>query len=368
MLQRSPHNRQGGGANVLHFLRMMVVQPFFKIGKKITIESSTRDTYFKIEINVESWKQNEDSWDFDLTEKREGFEIGLGYGTKIVITDLYETSKLLFNDNSYLNVLKKEIELENWYNISKGMYIEINNVKLEAKNLSIKEDEEIGLKIGRWQHEYPDGVNVRIICGIGERGKKEDGGWYIFCNDRLILAAEQTSVTGWTGGGRRVQGGPEYHGQYERFRGFVFFESQNPSYFPWNTAKTGLNPEHPLYLNVKSKMIDMMKDVIAFLNNLKGEKDGQGRGKNLPLSQTEKKLETAKSFSLRDVAVKTLKETKFSAPETIKPNKVIPQSNVVVINYEVDTEQFNTVSTLLNTTDPKEVGLKTFIYYLNNEE
>ncbi len=235
---------------------------FFKIGKKISIESSTTEGYFKIEIDVDKWKKDEVNWDFELTEKKDNHDISIGYGTKITISDLHESNKKIFQEVTYVNNLKKEIEIENWYNISKGMNIEINGSMLIAKDLSIKEDNSIGLVIGKWQHDY-DGVDVRIFCGIGEKGKKEDGGWYIFCNDRLILPAEQTAITGWTGGGRKVSGGPEYHGQYERFRGFVFFESQNPSKFPWNTAKTGLNSEHPLYLKVKDKMIDMMRDVYS---------------------------------------------------------------------------------------------------------
>jgi len=340
---------------------------FFKIGKKITVESSTTSEYFKIEIDVEKWKVDDD-WDFSITEKRDSYDLDIGYGTKITITDLTASSKALFSNPTYLNDLKKEIEIENWYNLSKGMSIAINKIPLIAKDLSIKEDSSIGLSIGRWQHFYKiEGVDVRILCGIGEKGKKEDGGWYIFCNDRLILAAEQTKITGWAGKGDKVKGGPEYHGQYELFRGFVFFEAPNPKDFPWNTAKTSLNPEHPLYMKVKSKMIDMMRDVVSFLNNLKSEKDGQRRGKNQPPSHTEIKLASAKSYKLNELAVKTIVETKFSAPETEKPIKSSKLSDSVTISYEVETERFQAVSTQLNVNDSKEVGLKTFNYYYSNE-
>ncbi|MBN8685121.1 MAG: ATP-binding protein [Chitinophagales bacterium] len=340
---------------------------FFKIGKKITVESSTSNEYFKIEIDVEKWK-NEDDWNFSVSEKRDTFDINIGYGTKITITDLTYASKSLFSDPTYFNDLKKEIEIENWYNISKGMKMEINGVPLIAKDLFIKEDSSIGLVIGKWQHFYQkEGVDVRILCGIGEKGKKEDGGWYIFCNDRLILAAEQTKITGWSGKGDKVKGGPEYHSQYELFRGFVFFEAKDPSDFPWNTAKTGLNPEHPLYLTVKAKMIDMMRDVITFLNNLKAEKDGQGRGKNQPLSHTESKLASAKSLSLDEVALKSMVEVKFTAPEVERPKKIPKSTDSVIISYEVDTEKFQSVSTLLNSLEPKDVGLKTFEYFYSNE-
>ncbi len=339
---------------------------FFKIGKKISIESATHDCYFKIEIDVEKWKEDTDNWDFEITDKKDKENSFSGYGTKITISDLYESSKELFKNEIFLNGLRKEIEIENWYNLSKGMLININHVPLIARDLSIKEDSSIGLKIGKWQHSY-EGVDVRIICGVGEKGKKEDGGWYIFCNDRLILASEKTSITGWSGKGRKTDGGPEYHSQYERFRGFVFFESQSTKDFPWNTAKTSLNPEHPLYIKVRSKMVDMMKDVNAFLNNIKSEKDGQGRGKNQPLSPTEKKLEQAMSLSIRDVATKTLIQTKFAAPETIKLAKNSVSDNIVTINYEIDVDKYNQIAKSLNLSDPRDVGLHTFNYYYENE-
>lgn len=105
----------------------------------------------------------------------------------------------------------------------------------------------------------------------------------------------------------------------------------------------------------------------AFLNKIKDEKDGQGRGKNQPLSPTEKKLDIAKSMPLRDLAVKTITETKFHAPETVRPTKPVPQNNVVNVSYEIDVEQFNAVSNYMKISDPKDVGLKTFNYYLENE-
>ena len=39
-------------------------------------------------------------------------------------------------------------------------------------------------------------VNVKLYVGLSERNLK-DGGWYIFCNGRMVLKADQTSTTIW---------------------------------------------------------------------------------------------------------------------------------------------------------------------------
>lgn len=337
---------------------------FFKLGKLITVESTTENSYFKVKIDVEQWRKSDD-WDFEVTEISHDKNNGVGYGTKIVIEELYESTKSLFANLTFLTSLKEEIGLENWFNIIKGVQILVNNDPLDAKDLTLKEDLTIGLRIGRWQHDYEGDVNVRIVCGIGERNKKEDGGWYIFCNDRLIIAHDQTSLTGWGGEGRKVRGGPEYHGQYQLFRGFVFFESQNPSNFPWNTAKTSINPEHPIYVAVKDKMIDMMTDVVSFLNRLKSEKDGQGRSKNQPPSPTEKKLDAVKSLSIVTVAERKLHVAKFTGPDTVKPVQKKP--NTQTIKYDVEIDKYEIVCETLGINDSTQVGLFTFNYYFNNE-
>ncbi len=341
---------------------------FFKIGKKIIVESSTPNSYFKIEIDVEKWKNDKsENWDFDVTELEAKSNDTIGYGTKITITELYPENQEDFENTIYINGLVKELSIENWYNLSKGMLISINDTPLKAKDLSLYEDELIGLRIGRWQHYYQEeDVDVRIICGLGER-KKEDGGWYIFCNDRLILANEQTSITGWGGDGRKVRGGPEYHGQYQRFRGFVFFESKKPSNFPWNTAKTSVNPEHPLYVKVKSQMMDMMKDVNSFLNKLKSEKEGQGRKRDDANSPTEIKIDQSTKLSINLVATKHLTHTKFQAPETVRPKRPEPIDDKQIVTYQVDIDKYERVKDKLGVQNPEDVGIQTFNYYYDNE-
>ena len=64
---------------------------------------------------------------------------------------------------------------------------------------------------------------------------KTDGGWYIFCNGRMVVRADQSQLTGWgDSDGKRM---PKYHPDFAFFRGYVFFDCQNAALLPWTTTK-----------------------------------------------------------------------------------------------------------------------------------
>ena len=83
--------------------------------------------------------------------------------------------------------------------------------------------------------------------------------------------ADQTLTTGWgEGDGRTI---PKYHNQFARFRGFAFFDSDNTGLLPWNTTKTGVDADSPIFRAVRLAMITLMRPVIDFLNKLDKEKE-----------------------------------------------------------------------------------------------
>lgn len=60
----------------------------------------------------------------------------------------------------------------------------------------------------------------------------EEYGWYIVCNDRIILAADKSKTTGWT---------TSWHNEYHGFLGWAYYVSEDPSLLPWDSKKTGIN-------------------------------------------------------------------------------------------------------------------------------
>lgn len=203
---------------------------------------------------------------------------------------------------------------------------------------------------------------VKILAGISTKDD-EDGGWYIFCNDRLIIAKNKTEETVWTG--NKGDGVPLWHSQYHRFRGYVFFEAKDSSNLPWNTTKTGMDLDSPYYKEVRQKMIMMTKQVMDLLNQLKAEKEKDNPEEAQTLN---KAVETSLNNPIPVVQALSRSaelRTRFEYPiELFNPPK---KKNSTSISYQVSTEKFNKVKESLGLSTAKEVGLQTFKYYIENE-
>jgi hypothetical protein len=47
---------------------------------------------------------------------------------------------------------------------------------------------------------------------------------------------------------------PKFHGQFARFRGYVFLDAEDASLLPWNTTKTGVDTDTDVWRNTYLKM------------------------------------------------------------------------------------------------------------------
>ena len=83
-----------------------------------------------------------------------------------------------------------------------------------------------------------DGVAVTLFAGILDPDHRsyEYAGWYLLCNARVVLAADKSELTGWSGGTV-----PAFHSKYIAFAGIAFFHSDGPAKLPWTTTKKGIN-------------------------------------------------------------------------------------------------------------------------------
>ena len=115
-------------------------------------------------------------------------------------------------------------------------------------------------------------MTTKIFAGVGDTSRHH-AGWYIFCNGRCILEADQDRTTGWAEVTEAGVSIPKYHAQFARFRGFAFLDSDDASVLPWNTTQTGLDPDSVAYLRLKPRLIEAARPVIDFLNSLDSEQD-----------------------------------------------------------------------------------------------
>lgn len=345
---------------------------FFKLGEHITVESVALKSDFNLTISVKEWRDREDEkdWDFKF-DKPPNLRQHALKDTKLhmTVTQLKQDSKSQFSDAQFLTDLQNEIALEHLFAINKGLKIYINSQKaLEAPKITLISDKDF--KPAYWVHSFPSGLKVEIVTGISE-DIGEEGGWYIFCNERLILGPDTTEVTGWKGG--KTKGGkegkelPKYHDQYFRFRGYVFFDAEDSSKLPWTTSKTGIDKDSPEYSYTKTQMILMAKQVKPLMDELKKERE-----RDNPESQRllNLKVKQATEKSVKEVSVVLTKKRDLPVAYVYPKNlfNPAPRANLDTnISFTKPTKKVKKVMNYFNVDNPHDAGSEAFDYFYKNE-
>lgn len=334
----------------------------FKLGNKFSIDTKTINNSFKMSVDVNKWRSEKDQWvfEYDHDEDYSDNQIDSSKtGTKISVTELNEDVKNAFVDSLFLQNLQNDLELNQLYNLNKGLKITFNGNLIKAKNLKVNVSPEF--KLGHWETKIND-VSVKLIVGVGSQ-QQELGGWYIFCNNRLIVGPDTSELTGWTGRGKG--GVANYHHQYFRFRGYAFFEAEDSEKLPWNTTKTGMNPDSPIFKAVRLEMIEMMKSVInSFLNPLKKENETDYEGDKV----LNEKLAETSSISITSNNLETYyaPDRSFVHPQPVGSTKKV-SAGMTKISFEADKEKVNKLKKFFDVSTNPEVGLKAFDYVIKNE-
>lgn len=341
---------------------------FFKLGEVITVESTALSSDFKLDISVKEWRDrpNEKDWDFTFNEVNVKKHALRNTKTELNVTKLKDDVKNQFKEPQFLIDLVNEISLQHLFAINKGLKIKINSdVPLVAPKITLISDKDF--KPCYWSHEFPSGLKAEVLTGISEDIGYE-GGWYIFCNDRLILGPDTTEVTGWKGGragGREGKELPKYHDQYFRFRGYVFFNSDDASKLPWTTSKTGIDPDSKEYKYVKVKMIQLAKQVKVLMDNLKNE-----RVKDNPREKQllNRKVEKATESSVVEISNLLMKKNTLPAIYTYPKTSFNPptKSDQKII-YTKPTNNVKRVMKYFTVKSASDAGSATFDYFYKNE-
>lgn len=246
----------------------------FKLGRHFSVSSHTVDASFDIVVDVDAWVADDFSWDFDLTNLNKSPRPIEETGTTLRAWDLEDGVADLFARDTFTNALKNEIRVRQQDAMRRGLRFNVNDeaiIPLEWALLSagdalspsfVRHSEDIG---------GSSPLITRIYAGIGSSSSAL-AGWYIFCNGRCILEADQSDVTGWSEAAEDIAI-PKYHGQFARFRGYAFLDSKDASLLPWNTTKTGIDLETVAYRKLKPRLIAATRPVIDFLNALDAEKE-----------------------------------------------------------------------------------------------
>jgi len=249
--------------------------------------------------------------------------------------------------------------------LSRGLAITLNGLPIDSEPLTILSDPKLAPahKILTYPEAKNKTVTVNLFCGIGRstsrKDERDEAGWHVFCNGRLILEGDKTEVTGWDSKAEGLSI-PGFHGQYNNLRGFAYFDCDDPARLPWNTTKTGLNTDSTVYRSAKLEMMLLMRPVIDFLNRLKEEK--KSKDDSDEIGPLQKMMEAAKAVEINDAKTRSA----FSPPTVASPSK---NTGPVMqkIQYVVPLSQVNEVMQELGVNSYKDVGKGTFEYFYRAE-
>lgn len=241
-----------GGKHSLGVYGIGLKRSIFKLGSIVIFESDDGNKYFRVDVDVEKWKAQE-SWNLEFSKIRDS---GNGSFTSVQIHNLKKEVKREFESVRFINELIQRIS-KTYYMFTKDRVdIIINGIEVPQYELEIVFSEEVEPAFKRISF---DGIQAKLIAGAHPDYKQP--GWYILCNDRLIVSGDRTDRTGW--GSRGV---PMYHPKFNRFKGFAFIDSDDPTKLPWTTAKNSIDRDSEVYARILPVMQNMTAQYTRYLS------------------------------------------------------------------------------------------------------
>lgn len=325
----------------------------FKMGDDFTVISVEPEYSFRVTVDVPAWAENDVNWDFDIADLVAGPHQVETTGTKIKVDTLDPAVASTFAQNAFVTKLRHDIRVAQQHSMRLGLGITLNGEAIIPTEWQLKEGDGISPAYRRYEDHLgaASPLVTRLYAGVGESSRAH-AGWYIFCNGRCVLEADQEATTGWsevTDNGVNI---PKYHGQFARFRGYAFLDSDDASILPWNTTKTGLDAESDAYRRLQGRLIEITRPVIDFLNSLDAEKEFETADKVLNLAITR-----ASSVALEKIVERPT--FIYTAPQKRGPA-------LARISYQKPQAEVDALNEVLGAGNNKEVGERSFDYARSN--
>lgn len=265
----------------------------FKIGRAaiITSQYSASDS---LEVTIpQNWVTMKGRWSFPIQQKGKVLEQP---GTQIMISPLTAAAGEEFsNRTNFVDDLKDAIRRQYALIIDKGFEISVNGETLLAAPMQFLAPADFS----------PDGIapyvitgtiddiSVDLICGFYRplaneselddettvRRSRDDAGWTIICNERVVVYKDRSRLTGW---GMGLV--PSYHNQFISIAGVVYLTSNDPVKLPLTTTKRGIDASSDVYLIVLKHMMEGVKHFTDFTNRWKGSESAMNDAFNAAIS------------------------------------------------------------------------------------
>lgn len=334
----------------------------FKIGNNIEIQTADDSDYSYLHLDVEKWKNDEMNWDIPFDHDDVNSNGKKNY-TNIKIIEIKDEFKDLFESTVFQNKLILLIQ-KTYSRLMNSINFYVNNNLIDPINIMVANNDEFKPQVLTGEVNK---VRYKIISYLNTRPENTpfglDRGWNIYCNDRAILLNDVTTETGW-GNKLITRGLPSFHNLYNQFKGIVLLSSDNPFDLPLNTSKSGLNYESNTYKEILKLMVKCGRPIISYINKrLKSdlvkehEVESSVNKKNQSLIESQKNSE---AIPIDDLEA----NSEFKAPE-LEQQEI---SKLILISYKKDAYIVDKLKEYLNANSAKEVGEKTFDYFVKMEE
>lgn len=334
----------------------------FKIGNNFTINSVHSESNFSLSLNVPEWLKKAE-WDFNFETKDEDAKNDISnWKTEISVTNLHSHISNEFKEKYFITDVRKEVAFAHSLIIKKGFKIYINEELIIRKQFHIKFGDHLKPSIVNltYTEEGKKCVHIKIMAGLDNRNLN-DGGWYIFCNNRLIMDADKSMITGWDTKVTEENKINKYHADYAYFRGYIMFDSSDAGLLPWTTTKTGLDSDSDVYKAAYFEMRKILKNITSFLTK-RSKQDTKFNKDELDSSPLTTLIETeTPRIEFLDLP-KEEQSFFYEAEEPLVIEKEPePQGGTIV--YWKEEKELNFMKKYFNVTTNKEVGQITFDYY-----
>lgn len=323
----------------------------FKMGANFKVQTATQKTTYEISVDVPAWI-SDPHWDFRISNLENKETEAEETGTSITVTNLYPGVASLFSTKFFNDRVVHEIKTSQQHFIRNGLSIRVNGDAIISPAWQLASSDQLSPFYQVYEDEGGKALlKSRIYAGVGPSAPAA-AGWYVFCNGRCIVSADQSSTTGW--GDLPGTGGvsvPKFHNQFTRFRGYAFLDSDDPDRLPWNTTKTDLDFDHPEFVRLRQRLVEIARPIINFLNELDNESD----------------------FSPEDQVISRVLQkapltpiSKMAVQQTFSYQKAMVKRGPVLRNiaYKKPEPEITSLQAALGASSAKEVGVKSFEFAL----
>lgn len=340
----------------------------FKLGRHFHIHSTTKKTQFDVTIDVEKWaKKPEWQFEFDKPPTEDGNFPADKHGTTITVTKVHPQVADHFKSDQFIQELRQQLTSKLETSLANGLTVKVNGECLKPHIRKLVSDKALAPAKKRFTLEGAKGkkVTVELWCGLGKpdshSSARAESGWYVFCNGRMLLEADKTTATGW--GVEDDESIPAYHPQFNDFRGYAYLDADDAADLPWNTTKTALDTDHPVYRSVRQHMVALARPVINYFNKRKEENDALKAVGDDGAGRLQSLFDDATTKPLEDITARAA----FSAPPPKKVAKAKGADAQQSISFKADRDKAETVKESLDVTSWTKVGEEVFNYYYNAE-